>query len=100
MASNYEFERMWEDMFEGKLQALSRNLSGETRGNKEKPQNNRLFCRHSNWAPSEYKQKNLSLEKRAERFVTKYILLFMNLDLIICFKCSILAKKQTFKGTL
>jgi hypothetical protein len=31
MTANYEFERIWEDMFKGKLQTLSRNLSGETR---------------------------------------------------------------------
>jgi hypothetical protein len=78
-------------MFEGKLQALPRNLSGETRENNEKPQDNRRSCRYSNWAPSEYEQKNLSLEERAEGFVTKHILLFMNLDLIIWFKGSILA---------
>jgi hypothetical protein len=35
MKANYEFERIWEDMFKGKLQTLSRNLSGETRQNKE-----------------------------------------------------------------
>jgi len=35
MTANYEFERMWEDMFKGKLRTLSRNLSGETTENKE-----------------------------------------------------------------
>jgi len=99
MTENYEFERMWEEMLEGKLQELSRNLSGETRKNNEKPQDNRRSCRYSNWATSEYKKKNLSLEERVEGFVTKYILLFMNLELLICFKGSILANKQTFKGT-
>jgi len=52
-------------MFEGKLQELSRNLSGEIRKSNENPQDNRRSCRCSNWATSEYKQKNLSLEERA-----------------------------------
>jgi len=100
MTANYEFESMWEEMFEGKLQERSRNLSGETRNNNEKHQDNRRSRRYLNWATSEYKQKNLSLDERAEGFVTKYILLFMNLHLIICFKGSILANKHTFKGAL
>jgi hypothetical protein len=61
ITANYELERTWEETFEGKLQELSRNLSGETKKNKEKPKNNRSFNRYSNWGPSEYKQKNLSL---------------------------------------
>jgi len=91
---------MWEKTFEGKLQELFQSLSGETRKNNEKLQDNRRACRYLNWAPSEYKLKNLSLEEMAEGFVTKYILLFINLQLINCFKGSILANKQTFKGTL
>jgi hypothetical protein len=81
---------MWEETFEGKLQELSRNLSGETRKNNEKLQDNRRACTYLNWAPSEYEKINLSLEERAKGFVTKYILLFINLQLIICFKGSIL----------